>query len=351
MTSALLSICIPTFNRAQSLEVLLDVIAPVKAQYGPKLEVFIADNSSDDTTPVILRRYVSIYDYRYVRHISNLGSQANFEYLFNHATGSYIWFVGDDDLISPSELVNFLSFLDESTSPYALILLDTLRPPYQPGDTYLSPSRYGTYTPSQLRWLVLRKGLQSLGHCTSFAINRDIFKTSFAPLSVSSTCRWTHQVPLLKLLSLPTCPSYVWPKPIALQGVDREPLSLHSWLQWLSTSWPMVFSLDIPIPLTLRFLLLFRCLYSRDFISQVILIAYLSPFYPVFRKPDLFSPQTHPSLALCYSFLLPHLVLYTFVSALSFFDQKLSAVRRFYSSRYSIEPSTGAPKDADRFTT
>ena len=112
----LLTIAIPTFNRAAQLETLLDVLAPQVAGH-PQIEVFISDNASDDRTPEVVARAAERFAaagarLRTHRHAANLGADANFAFCFAQATGHFFWLCGDDDLIVPDAVGEILSLLE-----------------------------------------------------------------------------------------------------------------------------------------------------------------------------------------------------------------------------------------------
>ena len=115
LATPLLTIAIPTFNRAGPLQTLLDVLQPQLAHH-PEIELFIADNASEDRTPEILAAATERFPrLRTHRHASNLGSDANFAFCFAGATGHFFWMCGDDDLIVPGAIDEVLALLATPT--------------------------------------------------------------------------------------------------------------------------------------------------------------------------------------------------------------------------------------------
>ena len=111
----LLTIAIPTFNRAEQLRGLLAVLEPQLAATRD-VEVFVSDNASEDATPEVIAAAQAIYAatgarLRTHRHLSNLGSDANFAFCFREALGSFFWMCGDDDLILPGAIDEMLALL------------------------------------------------------------------------------------------------------------------------------------------------------------------------------------------------------------------------------------------------
>jgi abequosyltransferase len=97
----LLTFAIPTFNRLECLKMLLGSLAPqiarINAQ-GPKVEVLVCDNASDDGTGPYLDTLAWANGLRVTHHRRNLGADANVIHCFEHAQGPYVWICGDDDL-------------------------------------------------------------------------------------------------------------------------------------------------------------------------------------------------------------------------------------------------------------
>lgn len=111
----LLSICIPTYNRAGHLKNCLDDII---CQFADKkvqdlVEIVISDNASQDNTETLVKEYQNKHsNIKYFRNETNLGVDKNIINSVVKATGKYCWSIGDDDLIQNGSLkfiVNFLS--------------------------------------------------------------------------------------------------------------------------------------------------------------------------------------------------------------------------------------------------
>ncbi len=97
MANQLISICIPTYNRAEHLEENLATIFP---QLGPDIELVVSDNCSTDGTKEMIERYQQIYPtIRYFRNDCNLGFDRNLLRCLELASGAYVWFLGSDDLL------------------------------------------------------------------------------------------------------------------------------------------------------------------------------------------------------------------------------------------------------------
>lgn len=94
-TVPLVSVGIPTYNRAAALE---RAVASVLSQDYENLELVISDNASTDTTERFCRGLVARdRRVRYLRNESNIGPTANFNRVRAACTGDYLMWLGDDD--------------------------------------------------------------------------------------------------------------------------------------------------------------------------------------------------------------------------------------------------------------
>ena len=93
----LVSICIPTYNRAGQLERAMS--SAMQQDYG-KLEIIVVDNASTDDTAAIVRRCQQL-DSRiaYKANESNIGAVNNFNTAISFANGDYVMWLADDDWI------------------------------------------------------------------------------------------------------------------------------------------------------------------------------------------------------------------------------------------------------------
>lgn len=113
----LLSVCIPTRNRARYLQEILAAFAKQVSQnkFGPEHVGFhVSDNASDDNTPEVFQGFAQQVSWaKYWRNPSNIGADRNILHVRTHARGQYIWAIGDDELICDKALANLLRLLRE----------------------------------------------------------------------------------------------------------------------------------------------------------------------------------------------------------------------------------------------
>ena len=92
----LLSICIPTYNRPESL---LNCLNSLASQRKKNFEVCISDNCSNTNIYKLVKPFKKKLKIRFNRNKKNLGFAMNLLKVSSMATGEFIWFIGDDDLL------------------------------------------------------------------------------------------------------------------------------------------------------------------------------------------------------------------------------------------------------------
>ena len=95
----LVSIIIPTFNRAHLIGETLD---SVLAQTYQNWECLVVDDGSNDSTPRILEKYSQLDErFRYLERPDYLpkGGNAARNYGFEHSKGDYVQWFDDDDIM------------------------------------------------------------------------------------------------------------------------------------------------------------------------------------------------------------------------------------------------------------
>lgn len=113
----LLSLCIPTYSRADWLRVCLMALTPMVQKAGDQVEVIVSDNCSSDNgqTARVVKEIQSQYPLRYFRHETNIGGSSNMQYAVNHlAHGEYLWLIGDDDVPCNDSITRILTALEQN---------------------------------------------------------------------------------------------------------------------------------------------------------------------------------------------------------------------------------------------
>jgi abequosyltransferase len=111
----LLTIAVPTFNRADHLANLLALLEPQLAVL-PQVELLVSDNASSDSTSQVIadaqQRFIATgAQLTSHRHHVNIGADANFASCYRRARGHFLWICGDDDLIVPGAIEQVISHL------------------------------------------------------------------------------------------------------------------------------------------------------------------------------------------------------------------------------------------------
>ena len=121
----ILSIVIPTYNRAHILDKCLKLITDLAIIYKKDIEILVSDNCSSDNTEEIIEarrlKIVRYSDFFYFKNSKNLGVAKNIISLFKKAKGRYILFLGDDDYIKKKNFSRILKLLTDDRSPSAII--------------------------------------------------------------------------------------------------------------------------------------------------------------------------------------------------------------------------------------
>ncbi|MBD2778273.1 glycosyltransferase family 2 protein [Iningainema tapete] len=121
----LLTIAIPTFNRAQFLDQQLTWLCKAIKGYESECEILISDNCSTDNTQEVIKKWqptFSLTTFQLNRHSNNIGLMSNLAYCLSAATSKYVWVIGDDDPIQVQTLGYVVNNLKQHPDLSLLIL-------------------------------------------------------------------------------------------------------------------------------------------------------------------------------------------------------------------------------------
>jgi abequosyltransferase len=111
---ALLTIAIPTYNRARFLDRCLGELHAQLEGVSEQLEIIVSDNCSVDDTPDVVERYRQMgMSIKYLRNSVNEGSDYNIAQCYRAATGKYVVAFSDDDVWRPGSLRKICSVLSQ----------------------------------------------------------------------------------------------------------------------------------------------------------------------------------------------------------------------------------------------
>lgn len=105
----LISICLPTRNRAGFLR---ESLASIADQITPEVEVVVSDDGSTDETPAVIESFSSrLPQFTVLRADPPLRYDRNVLHAVAEARGKYCWLFGDDDRLEPGGLAAVLDTL------------------------------------------------------------------------------------------------------------------------------------------------------------------------------------------------------------------------------------------------
>ena len=108
----ILTIAIPTYNRAQYLNIQLDNLIKQVNSYSD-IEVLVSDNCSNDDTELIVKNYNYSF-INYYKQIKNIGLDGNVLSCYENAKGKYIWYLSDDDVVFEDSVQRVYDFISKN---------------------------------------------------------------------------------------------------------------------------------------------------------------------------------------------------------------------------------------------
>lgn len=115
----ILTIGIPTWNRASLLRNTLTRISAQLRKIPRTIEVLVSDNASDDNTVAMLKEISPQFStFRYIASPKNIGPDRNFLEVFRQSFGRFVWLFGDDDYIADNAILEILSIIDRHDPDY-----------------------------------------------------------------------------------------------------------------------------------------------------------------------------------------------------------------------------------------
>jgi len=115
-----LSICIPTYNRARYLRILLNDIHNELSNFPFTYEIIISNNASSDDTDEVVNSWLTKLPINYIKQTKNLGATGNMAEAYACASGVFLMYLADDDFIDSDGLTDALFMLIQN--PDAAVL-------------------------------------------------------------------------------------------------------------------------------------------------------------------------------------------------------------------------------------
>lgn len=124
MNNPILSICIPTYNRAGCLKQNLENIISQFGDTGVKdsVEVVISDNASTDNTAEVVRLFQEKFsNIKFFRNEKNLLFDRNLLNVIEKSSGEYCLTLGDDDALFPDSLAKIIDKIKVIGASYFIL--------------------------------------------------------------------------------------------------------------------------------------------------------------------------------------------------------------------------------------
>jgi glycosyltransferase involved in cell wall biosynthesis len=108
----LLSVCIPTFNRADSLNNLFKSLVEIKKNFPKKIQICVSDNHSTDNTGSVIKMWSECLGLNILTQLSNIGGTRNVVEITKLASGKWHIIVGDDDALILDGVKKLMEYLE-----------------------------------------------------------------------------------------------------------------------------------------------------------------------------------------------------------------------------------------------
>ena len=120
----LLTIAVPTYNRAKYLDLCLSMICQQLRPEDSTVELLVSNNCSTDETDGVVQKYISLgHPITYLRNAENIGADRNFVQCFSRANGKYVLLLGDDDVLLDGAVDKIVAIL--KTGDYGVVFLNS----------------------------------------------------------------------------------------------------------------------------------------------------------------------------------------------------------------------------------
>ncbi len=121
MENQMLSICIPTYNRAKLLEKAIRIYLEEAKEFS--VPIYISDDSTNEETKIMVERLKKEYPHIYYRkNPKPQGIEGNFFTVLNMSNTKYKWLLGDDDSLTEGSIKRVLEILSKEKDLDALIV-------------------------------------------------------------------------------------------------------------------------------------------------------------------------------------------------------------------------------------
>jgi glycosyltransferase involved in cell wall biosynthesis len=174
-TKPLLTIAIPTYNRARFLKENLDTLFD-QLLAEERVELIVSDNACTDETPALIEGYRQRgLRLRYLRNEANLGPDGNILQCFEQARGKYVWVFGDDDILVPGGVAKILALLAEGDYGLAFVTPFAFHSDYIAEKTSDRFGRHAESLPGAVPFA--RRAGQLIMFISAMIVNKDLYSS------------------------------------------------------------------------------------------------------------------------------------------------------------------------------
>lgn len=189
MSQYKLTVCIPTYNRAQLLEKACNLIIAqiVRDELVNEIQICISDNGSTDDTEEVVRRLQQgkCVNIKYCKQSENVGFSRNLLSVIEMADGEFVLLAADDDLLNEGALK---LILDTIGLGFSVVIFG---PPMPSGSLANSTSNAPTVINNALH-VVEALGIFHISFIGNIVIRRDVYlqyhNPAFIPSAYPHTC-------------------------------------------------------------------------------------------------------------------------------------------------------------------
>lgn len=124
MNKPLITIAIPTWNRASILDKALNALLPQIENNKEKIEIVISDNGSSDNSNEIIEKHISLFSSLNIVHykqVKNTGYYGNFKKCRELSNGDYFWLLSDNDYVANGLIDYLLDILKKETPSFVFL--------------------------------------------------------------------------------------------------------------------------------------------------------------------------------------------------------------------------------------
>ncbi len=134
----LLTIAIPTYNRAELLDKQLAWLAQAIKNFESQCEIIVSDNCSKDDTPNVIKKWQPIFsntEFQLKKNSENIGAVRNIASCIKAAKGKFVWVISDDDKIFNNTISYIVNNLIENPD-LGLIILNFSKSDAKTGEVF-----------------------------------------------------------------------------------------------------------------------------------------------------------------------------------------------------------------------